>query len=115
MITTEDPRLSKMQSDTIQMLHELQIGIHRLGYRQLFVAIPCYALNDSQSLCKELYPAVAEHFGYPGWRPVERAIRVAILAAWDNRNLIVWYKYFPGMEKPPTNKQFIATLAERLK
>lgn len=115
MVVLDDQRLSDLQDDTIQMLHELQFGIHRLGYRQLYVAIPCYSLDKSQSLSKELYPYVAECFGYTGWYPVEHAIRVAILDAWERRNPDAWEGYFPGMQKPPTNKQFIATLAERLK
>ncbi len=115
MIVAEDQLLGVLQADTIQMLRELRIGIHRLGYRQLFIAIPCYAMDDMQSLSKELYPYIAEYFGYSDWHPVEHAIRVAIVDAWEHRDPIVWEYYFPGSKKPPSNKQFIATLAERLK
>lgn len=115
MIVLDDHRLGELQADTIKMLHELQIGIHRLGYRQLFIAIPCYALDNNQSLSKELYPYVAEYYGYKDWHPVEHAIRVAIIDAWEHRDPFTWEYYFPGSKKAPSNKRFIATLAERLK
>lgn len=115
MIVTDDHRLGELQADTIHMLHELQIGVHRLGYRHLFVAIPCYAMDNSQSMSKELYPYIAEYYGYSDWHRVEHAIRVAIMDAWERRDWIVWEHYFPGLKKPPTNKRFIATLAERLR
>lgn len=115
MIISEDRRLGEMQADTIHMLRELQIGVHRLGYRQLFIAIPRYAMDRTQSLSKEVYPYVADYFGCPDWHSVEHAIRVAILDAWEKRDPVVWQGYFPGATKPPTNKQFIAALADRLK
>lgn len=114
MITLEE-QISLRREHTCAMLHELQIGIHRNGYRQLVILIPCYALDENQSLSKELYPYVAERYGYASWQAVEHAVRIAILEAWKRRNVAVWEKYFPGMRKPPSNKQFIATLAEQLK
>ena len=115
MITTFEEQICSYREATCCMLHELQIGIHRLGYKQLTIAVPCFALDDQQSLSKELYPYVANYFGYANWQPVEHAIRDAILDAWEKRDPAAWEKYFPGMKKPPSNKQFIATLAERLK
>lgn len=101
--------------DTIrQMLRELSVPIHRTGYRQLCIAIPRFAQDSSQSLTKELYPYVAAQLGCADWRTVEHSIRVVILDAWQRRNPKVWEKYFPGAQKPPSNKQFIATLAEFL-
>ena len=114
MITFEE-QICIFREDTCRMLHELRIGIHRNGYKQLVILIPCYALDNTQSLSKELYPYVADHFGYASWYPVEHAVRIAILDAWERREPEVWEKYFPGLKKPPSNKQFIATLAERLK
>lgn len=115
MILTPEEQISALYESTAQMLHELQITIRRLGYKQLTIAIPCFALDDRQSLTKELYPYVANYFGYSNWCPVEHAIREIILDAWERRDPEVWEKYFYGMKKPPSNKQFIATLAERLK
>ena len=112
MITTVDEEIIILQAVTRRMLHELGFGSHRLGYKQLLILIPWYAMDPSQSLTKELYPAVAKHFGYRSWKPVENTVRTAILDAWERRDLTIWNRYFRGMEKPPTNLQFIATIAE---
>lgn len=99
---------------TSLMLHELGISIHRLGYRQLCAAIPRYARNNSQSITKELYPTLARQFGNSDWHPVERSIRSVIHDAWSRRDPEVWSKYFTNLKEPPSNKEFIATLAEHL-
>ena len=96
-------------------LRRLNIPVHLSGYRQLCVAIPKFSQDISQSMCCELYPAVAKELGYMDWRAVEFAIRRTILAAWERRDPDVWEEYFPGAAKAPTNKQFIATLAQRIK
>ena len=99
---------------TVSMLHELGLGVHRLGYTHLTLAVPLYAKDMTQSLSKEIYPHIARCFGYPDWHCVERSVRTAILDAWDRRNPETWERYFPEETKAPTNKKFIATLAERL-
>ena len=96
-------------------LHQLNIPVYLSGYRCLCVAIPVFARDISQSMCNELYPAVAKALGYVDWRAVEFAIRRVIQAAWEQGNPEVWEEYFPGQKKAPTNKQFIATLAQRIK
>ena len=96
-------------------LRRLNIPVYLSGYRCLCVAIQIFDQDISQSMCNELYPAVAKELGYMDWRAVEFAIRRAILAAWEHRDLQVWEEYFPGLTKVPTNKQLIATLAQRIK
>lgn len=103
------------QEQVIQMLHELSFPIHRLGYKQLCIGIPRFALDDTQSLSKDLYPFLADYFGVSDWRAVDSTIRDVILTAWETGDTNVWAQYFPSLRKPPSNKQFIATLAERLK
>ena len=115
MASTYEEEMESLQENTYCILHELRLGIHRLGYRQLLILIPRYALDSSQSLSKELYPYVAELFGYVTWHPVEHASRDVILDAWERRDPEVWEKYFPGATKAPSNKQFIATIAEHIK
>lgn len=114
MITPEE-QIDLYRDNTCGLLQALQVGIHRVGYRHLVILIPCYAMDAEQSLTKELYPYAAARFGYSAWQPVERAVRVAIQDAWARGDPAVWEKYFPGAKKPPSNKRFIATLAERLK
>ncbi|MBO4938113.1 MAG: sporulation initiation factor Spo0A C-terminal domain-containing protein [Oscillospiraceae bacterium] len=114
-MTHTQQNIPTMQALARQMLRELQFAVHRAGYRHLCIAIPLFALDDAQSLSKELYPRVAEYYSYPNWHAVEHSIRVVILDAWERRDPEVWAGYFPDERKPPSNKQFIATLAERLK
>jgi len=115
MITAPETQTAQLQARTIAMLHELSLGVHRLGYKYLTVAVPRYYLDDSQSLSKELYPYVAEVFGCTDWHSVERSIRAVILDARKAGNEAVWAQYFPGSRKPPSNKAFLAVLAERLR
>lgn len=96
-------------------LRQLNVPMYLSGYRCLCVAIHLFARDISQSMCSELYPAVAKALGYVDWRPVEFAIRRVILSAWEHRDPEIWNVYFPGAAKAPTNKQFIATLAQRIK
>ena len=67
------------QEQTIQMLHDLNCPVHRIGYRHLSEAIPYFSQSPSQSLSKEVYPKVAERFGCMDCRAVEHSIRSAIL------------------------------------
>ena len=99
---------------TSYMLADLGIPPHRIGYKILCVAIPQFALDDSQSLTKELYPALAEYFGYTTWQPVEHAIREVISDAWEHGNRAGWELYFPSFDKAPSNKAFISALAKFL-
>ena len=99
---------------TTSMLHELSCPIHCLGYDYIILAVTRYTKGDMQSLSKELYPYIAERYGYADWHPVERSIRTAISYGWANGDPLVWDRYFPNAEKAPANKLFIVTLAERL-
>ena len=99
----------------LQDLRRLHIPVYLSGYRCLCVAIPKFSLDISQPMCSELYPAVAKERGYIDWRAVEFSIRRAILSAWEHQDTEVWEAYFPGTTKAPTNKQFIAVLAQRIK
>ena len=96
-------------------LRKLNVPVYLSGYRCLCVAITLFTQDVAQSMCNELYPAVAKKLGYVDWRAVEFAIRRAILSAWEHRDSEKWEVYFPGITKAPTNKQFIANLAQRIK
>ncbi len=83
------------------------------GFHYLLEIIPAYAANPNQLITKELYPSTGRD---P--RPVERAIRSAIEAAWAQRDDVVWSRYFPpdstGFIRRPTNAEFISRLAQTL-
>lgn len=115
MVMKYEEEIEILRENTHIILQELRFGVHRLGYKELLVLIPCYAQDSDQSLTKELYPYTAEYFGYVTWKPVEHAVRVAIRDAWERRKPGVWEKYFPGVKKVPSNKQFVATIAGWIK
>lgn len=96
------------------MLHKLGFPVHRSGYSLLTLAITQYAQGEMQSLTKELYPFIAQHFGCSDGRAIECAIRSVIADAWATGDPQTWALYFPGLRKPPSNKLLIATLAEYL-
>ena len=110
----EEPSKSH-QEQTNEMLHELGLPAHRFGYTHLCIIIPYFAQDYRRVLTKDVYPYAAAHFGYDDWRPIERSTRDLITDGWNERDPVVWKKYFPNLKKVPSNKQFIATLAARLK
>lgn len=87
------------------------------GYAHLRIGIPYFAQDMTQELEKELYTIIGDRCG-KGAQQVERSIRVAIEAAWENRDETVWQHYFRpdrrNKDCRPTNKQFISRLAQIL-
>ena len=112
---TTNTILSTVPEQVLYDLRQLNVPIHLSGHRQLCIAISKFAEDITQSMCGEVYPAVAKAFGHMDWRAVEFSIRRAILAAWNHRDSEAWNEYFPGITKAPSNKSFIATLAQRIK
>lgn len=102
-----------IQQDQLRlMLHKLGFAPHLAGYRILLAAIPLYADGSSQSVTKELYPALAKQFGYIRITGIERAIRYAIAEAWRSGDRAIWQELFPTSKKAPSNMLFLATLTE---
>lgn len=97
-----------------QCLRELGVPVHRKGYKQLSTAIFFYLQDNNQSLTKEIYPRVAQTLGDTDWRLIERNTRTIIQHTWEHRDPDIWRLYFPRSWKTPSNKVFIATLAELL-
>lgn len=112
MTSTENIPASSLR--LLLMLDELGVPVYRVGYRQLQMAIIQYSQDDTQSLTKQIYPSIAAYWGGSDVRSVDRAIHLAIVDAWNNRDPETWEHYFPGAQTPPSNKQFIATLAALL-
>ena len=111
---TQHPTLPR-SLQTSQMLLALNLPAHRLGYSHLCIAIPYFAEDFRRGLTKDVYPFVAAQYGNVSWSAIEQTIRHAILYGWENGDPEVWAEFFPNAKKAPTNKQFIATLAKRLK
>lgn len=118
--------LSDLQQDSLYTteqlammhLHILNFQTHLDGYHQLCVGLPMALQNPRQTLTKQLYPAIARELEVSDWRAVEHSIRKAICNAWQQRDDVVWSKYFPpdthGKIPCPSNKQFISRLAQML-
>lgn len=116
MNTKFEAQVERLREPASYMLvHVLRFPVYRIGYNYLILLICCFSVDSTLSLTKELYPFVAGYFGASSWKAVEHAVRIIILVAWEQRDEQVWEEFFPGATQPPTNKQFIATLAERLK
>lgn len=100
---------------TETLLQSLGIPVHQAGYQQLRVGIPLFAQDESQHLNKELYTAIATICGNDNQEQIERSIRECIHKAWKHRDEAAWRAYFPDAVKAPSNKVFIAVLAQRLR
>ena len=85
------------------------------GFDDLRVGVPLYFQDPNQRMIKEFYPAVATLRGRSNWQQVEKAIRDAKEYAYEHREDDVWTEYFPDTTQCPTNKDFVARLAECLK
>ena len=100
----------------------LSIGIpaHIKGYGYLREAVKMVMENHDliNRITKELYPGIARRFSTTPSK-VERAMRHAIEVAWsrgrlDSVNRIYGYKVFSAEDKP-TNGEFIALIADRIR
>ena len=113
----QEQSLENMVTDVI---HEIGVPAHIKGYHYLREAI-IMVVNDIDlinAVTKALYPAVAKKFSSTPSR-VERAIRHAIEVAWDRGDLETLQKYFgytvSNIKGKPTNSEFIAMIADRLR
>ena len=102
------------------IIHEIGVPAHIKGYQYLREAI-LIAVDDMDvinAITKVLYPQVARTFATTPSR-VERAIRHAIEVAWDRGDLETLQRFFgytvSNTKGKPTNSEFIALIADRLK
>ncbi len=88
------------------------------GYGCVREAILCMMREPDMSVTKELYPMVAQLCD-GNTAQVERAIRGAIIAAWNTGDQRQWRRYFiaaQGAKVPkPTNAEFISRIADCLR
>ncbi len=103
-----------------ETIHEIGIPAHIKGYQYLRHAIILVVnnLDVINSITKKLYPAIAQDFNTTSSR-VERAIRHAIEVAWDRGDTDVLNSIFgytvANTKGKPTNSEFIAMIADRLR
>lgn len=102
------------QRRTAIHLRHLEFPEHRDGFQYLQTGIPLYINDPTQSITKDLYPAIAHLHGNDNHKAVEKAIREVVEYSWKRRNVLKWKAYFPRHTKRPTNKQFFSRLAQML-
>lgn len=109
-----------LEKDVTDMIHEIGVPAHIKGYQYLREAIMMSVEDNSMlsSITKVLYPTIAKRFQTTPSR-VERAIRHAIEVAWSRGKMetldgLFGYTVNTGKGKP-TNSEFIALIADRIR
>lgn len=109
-----------LDSEITNILHEVGVPAHIKGYLYLREAIAMVYENIDVlgSITKVLYPEIAINFNTTSSR-VERAIRHAIEIAWVRGNVDAISDIFSYTisytKSKPTNSEFIAMIADRLR
>ncbi len=120
--TKEEPQADypDLERQITEVIHEIGIPAHIKGYQYVREAI-IIAVQDMDvinAVTKVLYPEVAHRFSSTPSR-VERAVRHAIEVAWDRGDLETLQKYFGytvnSAKGKPTNSEFIAMIADRIR
>ncbi|MDR2898991.1 MAG: sporulation transcription factor Spo0A [Clostridiales bacterium] len=111
---------ANLETKVTGILHEIGVPAHIRGYHYMREAI-IMAVNDIDVLnyiTKELYPSIAKKCNTTPSR-VERAIRHAIEVAWSRGKVDAidnLFGYTVNNHKgKPTNSEFIALIADRLR
>ena len=103
-----------------KLLHQLGIPSHIKGYSYIRESVFLFYQNSDaySGITKEIYPEVALRFSTTASR-VERAIRHAIEVSWTRGDYDLMEEIFGNSvafdRAKPTNSEFIATLADRLR
>jgi len=102
------------------IIHEVGVPAHIKGYQYIREAIMLAVENEDilNSVTKALYPSLSQKFNTTPSR-VERAIRHAIELAWNRGKLETLDSLFGYTVKTdkgkPTNSEFIAIIADKLR
>ncbi|MFG6118578.1 MULTISPECIES: sporulation transcription factor Spo0A [Thalassobacillus] len=109
-----------LNTSITHIIHEIGVPAHIKGYMYLREAISM-VYNDIEllgSITKVLYPDIAKKYQTTASR-VERAIRHAIEVAWNRGNVESISSLFgytiSNTKAKPTNSEFIAMVADRLR
>lgn len=103
-----------------EILHQIGVPAHIKGYHYLRDSIIMSVEQPEiiNAVTKQLYPSVAKKYETTSSR-VERAIRHAIEVAWDRGDVDVLNSYFGYTihisRGKPTNSEFIAMIADKLR
>lgn len=109
-----------LQSSISTILHSLGVPSHIKGYEYIREGIGLMYNNPSMlgAITKEMYPEIAVKYNTTSSR-VERAIRHAIEISWTRGDYDLMEEVFGHSvdydRARPTNSEFIATIADRLR
>ncbi len=109
-----------LDSEITNILHDIGVPAHIRGYQYIREAITMVynEIDVLNAITKILYPNIATKFKTTASR-VERAIRHAIEVAWVRGNIETITKIFSYTisynKSKPTNSEFIAMIADRLR
>lgn len=121
----EDKNEKKYNNSTLKirltkLLHELGVPSHIKGYDYIRDSV-ILLYKDPKiigGITKELYPEIADRYDTSVQR-VERAIRHAIEVSWNRGDIDLMDEIFGHSvdidKAKPTNSEFIATIADKLK
>lgn len=109
-----------LEREVTAVIHEVGVPAHIKGYQYVREAI-VIAVQDMDvinAVTKVLYPEVTRRYSTTPSR-VERAVRHAIEVAWDRGDLETLQRYFgytvSNTKGKPTNSEFIAMIADRIR
>ena len=108
--------LCNIQSIAVAILIELNVPTKRVGFEYLKKSIILFCEDPTQTITKEIYCQVGNSLSErTHWKTVERNIRYAIDAAWENKDEQIWKIYFPVGEYSnivkPSNTEFISMIS----
>lgn len=115
-----EPNSDKVRLSISKLLHDLGVPSHIKGYQYIRESIYLMYQNPDLigGITKELYPEIAIKFDTTSSR-VERAIRHAIEVSWNRGDYDLMEEIFGHSvdydRAKPTNSEFIATLADKLR
>lgn len=107
------------ESKITSIMHSVGIPAKVKGYSYIREAILLSIENtNSNKMTKDVYPKIAEKFNSTPSR-VERAIRHALEISWNQNkesiSSLIFGKSVRVTDKKPTNSEFIASIADKLK
>ena len=109
-----------LEREVTAVIHEVGVPAHIKGYQYVREAIVIAVLDMDviNAVTNVLYPEVARRYSTTPSR-VERAVRHAIEVAWDRGDLETLQRYFgytvSNTKGKPTNSEFIAMIADRIR
>ncbi|MDD3303501.1 MAG: sporulation transcription factor Spo0A [Clostridia bacterium] len=119
-INSNSSATTPIEVRTTNIIHDVGVPAHIKGYQYIREAILLAVKNEDiiNSITKTLYPTLAGTFNTTPSR-VERAIRHAIEVAWNRGQIEMHDKIFGytvnSNKGKPTNSEFIAMIADRLR